>query len=1220
MKTLFATILFCVAASAQLLNGPGTTASGSSSGHGVTIGPAPFATSSQGPFIGENAPCSSTTNSSCFTGSLVDAGAALPINGVYTGMDGTPASGSVVTIPLSSLQATLNAAVCGEVIKVNATASPGVQSVLTANVSFPAKGCSTGNWIWVVTDQYQNQAGGFPAEHVQITPCAANLSSVTGYPDFSSGCTPAFLVPKVVAANSGTQCAFCFAASAGDYRIIGFEVANGAFNNDNNGLIDFSAGGVDSVICDRCLVHGEAPNCTLASGSYSCTGHDLKNAIQLNNSTHIAFISSWVYQVDCPQQTCTDSHAVGGGNGDNPEFGYKFWNDLLEAAGENFFSGGGGDGSVNVTVPSDFDLRHNHFWKPPYLQLQTAGANGCATNCGGPHPEIKNHLEIKNGKRFLIEGNEFENNYMGWATDQLGVSSISGPRNQSNKILVTVTSDGAGNVVATSGSFGTGSNSPIAAGCAVPNHCNLILNNVSYQVQTNVDSTHVTVSPAMPAVTNTQVNQCTPGLNPVAQDSDIVYRFDEFRNTVNGIEVADPPSDCGDKSLGYQRISIHDIVVQGANSNLNNARSPNAIAYGVKVLNEQITNVGQNVTLNHITTAIANSGNGGLSGDSIFGDFTASTTDGTTGSYMVNMSETNDIGPAGGLITYKSGTLYPGGALAGFKQIGCTPPVTGGICSFTFTRNIKGLSQWTGQINNAPFPPLNQQCGNSGNPSATCFPVGANFQNIFVNYNGPSGQPGYLGDYHVQVTSPYSGASTDGKDPGADLTKLGNATSGIRRPLTFSSPVINTTSLATVTAGNTFSFQLSGDTHTTGDFQYWTITSGSITPCGGTLIAAGILAGTAPNVTVSCTFTVQLMDAEQAYDTQVLTLTIQAPSVNNNWVQVPTAAGATQIRDFTFDGSGNLFYVDRLSGVWSTVGGTPHQVNTGLPSVSGVIVGWTITWDPIRGQLILGLAKNGSNFASLWRSSNGGITWISIPIPSTNGDFPGDSGTVNAPNNDLITTVHNGFANSCGLAYSTNGGTTTTAASCTSNGPFPNNGNYGGLYTDTFVNAILLGTEQSGTYASTDNGRTLFPISPNETGFIPGQNIGNVLGICTNSSGTIFVAQQGGLWVSSGTFPTLTWSVIAALHTGTSAGRMCFRDNVGNMYYGHAGDVNDNTVLMQSTDGGLTWHPFQNNLPVGSVGTKGLEAWQMVQNSFDGQLYINLQRGSNNSATIWKTQ
>lgn len=806
--------------------------------------------------IGENAYCTGATDATCFTGNVNDGPAALPTSGMETDLANTPAPGTVVTLACgANLQTAINSLTAGQTLKIPATCS-GAQNSFTGNFTLPVvAGANASNWNIIETDQTGN--ANFPVEHSRATPCAINQASVSGYPAYSC-LTPAALMPQIQCANSSNQACITANVGANYWRIIGLELLQpNTFDNDGNGLVDLTNGS-DHIIIDRSILHGQPVSCTRTGTNYSCSSHDLKNGVQLQNSTNVAVINSWLYDIACPQGTCTDAHAFGGGNGTQASHIYKIYNNMISAAGENFIQGGSGAiGATNIVTPTDFEIRSNHFFKPVSYAL--------CTGCNGRHVEFKNLFEIKNAAGLLIEGNEFENDWMGWQTDQSGYALVIGARNQNNSIFLTASSDGAGNLTATSGSFGTGAASPVSSICATAGHCKVTVGNTVTTAQTQTDSTHISVSPS-PTAGTFSINQCTAGLNPNAIATDIVVRYNEFRNSTNGPEFATVLSDCGDPSLGLTRFTLHDNLIQGINSDLNNASSGNALARCTYVLNAELATI-TNYVIEHNTCAMGKSGNYGYSGFDVSADLMDTTTDGSTGAYISNRTVRNNIGPAGGIATYSSG-IYPGGALAGLNQQSCTPPVTGTTCTWIYTRNVLGVGQWTNQINNTPFPSTNQTCNAGG---ATCFPSGSAFTNLFVNYNSPNGQPGYLGDYHLAASNPYSAAGTDGKDVGADVTTLLAKVAGVRSNTTYTAASITTTSLPNATSGTAYSAQLTGTSAS--DMQVWRITSGAL-PSGLSLSLSGVISGT-PAGPGSSTFTVQMMDAAQQYASQSLTLTVQ---------------------------------------------------------------------------------------------------------------------------------------------------------------------------------------------------------------------------------------------------------------------------------------------------------------------------------------------------------
>jgi hypothetical protein len=81
---------------------------------------------------------------------------------------------------------------------------------------------------------------------------------------------------------------------------------------------------------------------------------------------------------------------------------------------------GGGDPAIRDLVPSDIEIRGNHFSKPLAWR---PGHPGFA----GPAWSVKNLFELKNARRVLVEGNVLEH---AWQADQAGFAVQLTVRNQ----------------------------------------------------------------------------------------------------------------------------------------------------------------------------------------------------------------------------------------------------------------------------------------------------------------------------------------------------------------------------------------------------------------------------------------------------------------------------------------------------------------------------------------------------------------------------------------------------------------------------------------------------------------------------------------------------------------------------------------------------------------------------------------------------------------------
>jgi hypothetical protein len=286
-------------------------------------------------------------------------------------------------IPVSAggdLQAALDAAQPGDVIELPAGAT------FTGNLILPRKTGSA--WIYVRSSAHAL----LPRPGTRVFPSHARL------------------MPRIDSPNRAP--AVRTAAGAHHYRFIGIEVtargetrSTGPYS-DNNVIYLESEGGQTSVgqvptdiIFDRCYIHGTP------TGS-------VRRGVAMNGA-RMAVVDSYLSDF---HEVGADSQAISGWNGPGP---FKIVNNYLEAAGENLMFGGA-DPSIRDLVPSDIEIRGNHFFKP--LSWKT----GHPTYAGTPW-SVKNIFELKNARRVLAEGNVLEHN---WQHDQNGFAILFTVRNQ----------------------------------------------------------------------------------------------------------------------------------------------------------------------------------------------------------------------------------------------------------------------------------------------------------------------------------------------------------------------------------------------------------------------------------------------------------------------------------------------------------------------------------------------------------------------------------------------------------------------------------------------------------------------------------------------------------------------------------------------------------------------------------------------------------------------
>ncbi len=269
------------------------------------------------------------------------------------------------------VQAALNAAQPGDVITLEAGAT------FTGPFTLPNK---TGiGWIIVRTSAPDSS---LPPSGTRVTPSYRSA------------------LPKIVVGASSGH-AIVAASGAHHFRFIGIELmaADGVTTFDVVQIGSGSDRSTDTlphdIIIDRCYIHG-------------LVGQAAKRGIALNGN-RLAVIDSYLSEFKDQSQ---DTQAIMGWNGAGP---FKIVNNYLEATGENVMFGGA-DPSIRNLVPSDIEIRHNHFFKP--------------TSWRGVWAAVKNLFELKNAQRVFVEGNIFENN---WAAAQAGWAIQFTVRNQDGR-------------------------------------------------------------------------------------------------------------------------------------------------------------------------------------------------------------------------------------------------------------------------------------------------------------------------------------------------------------------------------------------------------------------------------------------------------------------------------------------------------------------------------------------------------------------------------------------------------------------------------------------------------------------------------------------------------------------------------------------------------------------------------------------------------------------
>jgi Putative Ig domain len=328
-----------------------------------------------------------------------DGPAELPRVTVPSTMADTPAPGPVVSLQAGGdLQAALNNAQCGETIQLQAGAT------FSGKFIVPAKNCDINHWIVIRTSAPDSA---LPAEGQRATPCYAGVASLVGRPQYACA-NPSNVMAKVQNPIIGNG-PFQFADGASFYRFIGLEITRPAGTPGSAELVS-GVGRYDHVVVDRSWLHGTIQDETSAG-------------VGLNQATNVAVVDSYFSDFHCIAVTgaCVDAHALTGGTSQTQDGPYKIQDNFLEASSEAIMFGGG----AATTTPADIQIIGNHFWKP--WQWMRGNANFIGGKNGRPF-SVKNHLELKNAARVLIDSNLMENAWGGFG--QTGYGILLTPKNQ----------------------------------------------------------------------------------------------------------------------------------------------------------------------------------------------------------------------------------------------------------------------------------------------------------------------------------------------------------------------------------------------------------------------------------------------------------------------------------------------------------------------------------------------------------------------------------------------------------------------------------------------------------------------------------------------------------------------------------------------------------------------------------------------------------------------
>ena len=264
---------------------------------------------------------------------------------------------------------------------------------------FTLPGNKTGSgWITI-----QSALTGLPAPGTRVNP-----SHASAMPRLVPSSTSTAVTDVVVSAAPGAH----------HYKLIGLNITSDRYLTNLVQIGNWNESSVASLpyafIFERCYIHAGAQGARRGIAMNGGSGQVKRLANGRidwpNSETGIQVTDSYFGNLI---DKTYESQAVASWNGAGP---FRLENNYFEASGENVMFGGG-DPSITGLIPSDIEILGNHFKKS--LNWQSQGY------------VVKNLFELKNAQRALIQGNVFENNWIG--ANQLGYAIVFTPRNQDGR-------------------------------------------------------------------------------------------------------------------------------------------------------------------------------------------------------------------------------------------------------------------------------------------------------------------------------------------------------------------------------------------------------------------------------------------------------------------------------------------------------------------------------------------------------------------------------------------------------------------------------------------------------------------------------------------------------------------------------------------------------------------------------------------------------------------
>ena len=342
---------------------------------------------------------------------------------VYLDTTWNPPTGGTTWRPHSAadFQTALNSSQPGDIIVLDAGRT------YSGNFTIPVKNPASGKWIYIESSALTS----LPASGTRVSPAnAANMPKLTtpnvypaltalcvsptggqgynqcaqGHPLYSVGTNHVRLVGLEITSNSTQGCNLSNNPPVPCWSYYAF-AAESPDNGDNASVSPLA----DHITIDRCYIHG------VTNGSHS---QDIVHAVGAN-ATNFAVVDSYISDI---HGSTNDSQAVLVYYTPGP---IKIVNNYLSATTEDVMVGGAG-GYNNPYIPSDLEIRGNHFYKP--TTWDQVGVTIPPYNMW----VTKNNLELKSARRVLATGNIMEND---WISGQMGFS-----------VLFTVRTSQSGNI------------------------------------------------------------------------------------------------------------------------------------------------------------------------------------------------------------------------------------------------------------------------------------------------------------------------------------------------------------------------------------------------------------------------------------------------------------------------------------------------------------------------------------------------------------------------------------------------------------------------------------------------------------------------------------------------------------------------------------------------------------------------------------------------------